>query len=455
MKFPLSFAGVLVLATCLSAIAQTNSSSPNQAALLTAFGWRFAYGQNLAGIDINDAELSNFLTGFSLGAQDHKLSPDLSGIFPDVDALAKVRQKRVMDAIARRNFAAAQQFLDQWKENGPVTSLPDGASFKILSDGNGAPPKPTQTVNAHYLARLINGDEITEFGPGDIILVTNHLNQGLFEGFQKIGTGGKMELYLPPALAAEQVEIADAPHGSALVYEIEMLGIKETPADDLADAQLPPAPDPPPLAYSGQFSTNDVIEAWGWEIAERNRLEQLTLSREELTNLLAGLAAGVREQPLPFDAEKFGPQIDQFVSGRKAAFQQMRQQKQIAAMNALFAKLDGDTNVVTLPDGLRYEILEPGDHHFPRRGQIVLVNYTGQTLDGHVFDQTINEPLHVEVGRVMPGWNEGIQKIGVGGKIRLYIPPSLGYGGDAVSGIPAYSTLIYNIELLDIQDAAK
>ena len=79
-------------------------------------------------------------------------------------------------------------------------------------------------------------------------------------------------------------------------------------------------------------------------------------------------------------------------------------------------------------------------------GQTVLVNYTASTLDGHVFDQTAHEPLHVDVGRVMPGWNDGIQKIDVGGKIRLYIPPSLGYGSDAVSGVPADSTLIYDIE---------
>jgi len=454
MKFPTLFPGIFFFATCLAMGTQINSVATNPT-LLTAFGWQLADEEHLAGMDINDLELTNFLDGFSLGAQGQHPPHNIDGIFPDVDALAKVRQKRVIDAIARRNTAAAQDFLNHWKQSTLVSNLPDGVCCEILHAGNGTIARPTQTAKVHYIARLINGDLITEFDPGDVILVTNHLNVGLFEGFQKIGVGGKMKLYLPPTLAAEQVEIAGAPPGSALVYEIEMLGVKDTSPGDLADELVPPAPDPPPPAYSGRFATNDVIEAWGWQIAQRHRLWRLMLSDDELANFMAGLETGVRGQPLSFDAEKFQPEIDQFVNERQDQYQLAFKQKQIAAMNALFARLDTDTNVVKLSDGLRYQILKPGDRHFPRRGQIVLVNYTGQTLDGHIFDQTVNEPLHVEVGRVIPGWSEGIQKIGVGGKIKLYIPPSLGYGGDAVSGIPANSTLVYDIDLLAIQDTTK
>lgn len=455
MKLPKSLAGILVFATCLAAPAQTNSAITDQHALLTAFGWQLAHEEYLAGMDINDQELTNFLNGFSLGAQGRRLPLTPDGLFLDVNALARIRQKKVIVAVSIRNNAAAQDFLKQWKAKEKVVSLPDGVCFEILRTGDDTFAKPTQTVNVHYIARLINGAEITEFDPGDIILVTNHLSFGLFEGFQKIGVGGKMQLYLPSNLAAEQVEIAGAPPGSALVYEIDMLGVKKTSAGDLADELVPPAPDPPPPPYSGRFATNDVITAWGWQIAARRRLGHLMLSDEELKSFLAGLEAGVRGQTLSFDAEKFQSEIDHFITGRKKQFQAAFKQKQIAAMNALFTKLDTDTNVVKLPDGLRYQILQSGNHHFPQPGQIVLVNYTAQTLDGHVFDETANEPLHVEVGRVIPGWSEGIQKIGIGGKIKLYIPPSLGYGGDAVSGIPAYSTLVYDIDLLGIQDADK
>lgn len=450
MKFPVSWAGMVILGTCLTAMAQTNSGL-NQKKLLMADGWLLAQEQYLAGMDVSDGELACFLNGFSAGAQDQKLPPNQDGIFQDVNALAKARQERVIAAIKRRNGEAAQQFLTHWHASGPVTDLPDGVDFTIVKAGNGGPATPMQTVTVHYFARLINGTEITEFGPDDLILVTNHLSQGLFEGFQKIGVGGKMTLYLPPDRAQGLVDIAGAPPGSALVYDIDLVGIKDTPASDLADALVPPAPDAPPPPYSGRFATNDVIMAWGWEQATRVRLGRLLLNGDELTNLLTGLETGIRNQPLDFDAETLQPQIEQFINERKQHYQEAFKEKQIAAMKSLFATLSKDTNVVELPDGLRYEIMKRGNTHFPRTGDIVLVNYTGQTLNGHVFDQTVNEPLHVEIGRVIPGWSEGIQKISIGGKIKLYIPPWLGYGGDAVSGIPANSTLIYDIELLDIQ----
>src|SRR4029077_19683553 len=135
------------------------------------------------------------------------------------------------------------------------------------------------------------------------------------------------------------------------------------------------------------------------------------------------------------------------------------QQQRLDEMNALFAKLKKNKRVIELPDGVRYEVVKPGKGPFPKPGQTVLVDYTGRLANGTVFDQTYNEPLHIEVGSVIPGWNEGIQKIGKGGRIKLYIPPSLGYGDEDSSGvvapIPADSTLIYEIDLLNIEDAPK
>jgi len=458
MKFPAFIDGLFgffILGICLSAPAQTNAGVAHQDAILTALGWQLASDEHLAGATLSSSELTNLLGGFSLGMQHHPLPLDMRAISPDVDALARDRQKGVIAAIKSRNLAAAEDFLKRWEEDGRVTRLPDGVCFEIVQAGSGVPAQPAQTVRVHYVARLINGTVVTEFGPDDVILVTNHLNGGLFEGFRKVGPGGKMKLYLPPELAEEQVQMAGASPGSALVYEVEVLGSRDTPPDDLAAAQLPAAPDPPPPAYSGQFPADEVIEAWGWKIAERNRIWQANLNEKESAEVLTGMEMAIRGQSLPFDTEKMRPMVAAFIDERREEFRLAFKQKQIAAMNALFSQLDKDNGVVKLPDGLRYKILKPGSGPFPHLKQTVLVNYVASTLDGHVFDQTAHEPLHVDVGSVMPGWNEGIQKIGVGGKIRLYIPPSLGYGGDAVSGVPADSTLIYDIELAGIVDTAQ
>ncbi len=425
------------------------TSNPQMA---TVFGQWLARNNHVNGVDVSDAEMAVLMKGFMEGSRDERLTFASPQLFADVRALAEVRQGKVFRAIELDSATTADRFLRQWKADGSVMALADGVGIKILQAGDKAHPKPQQTVKVHYFARLLNGSEVTEFGPDDLILVTNHLNVGLFEGFQQVGKRGKLQLFLPPALAVHQVEMADAPRGSALICEIEMLGIGDTPPDDLAAALVPPAPESPPPGYSGNFPTNQVIEAWGWQLAQQGHLPKMALNEDECAAVAKGFEAGVRGEPVLFDAAKIQA-MDAFVNERRQEFVQAFKRKQVADMETLFAKLKENTNVVTLPDGLRYEIVKPGEGIHPKPGQIVLVNYTGSLINGHVFDQTTVEPLHVTVGRVIPGWSEGIQKIGKGGKLRLYIPPSLGYGGDAVSGIPADSTLIYDIELLDIQNA--
>jgi FKBP-type peptidyl-prolyl cis-trans isomerase len=450
--------GAFIFAICavlVAANAELFSTNTDSVQIATALGWQLAHEKEVNGVEISETELTNFIAGFLLGAQDHELPLDMRQISPDVEELATVRQQKVIEAIKRQSAKDAEAFLANWEKSATVTELPDGVRYEIVRGGGGTFARPTQTVRVHYVARLVNGTIVVEFGADDIILVTNHLSRGLFECFQKIGVEGKVRLYLPPPMAEHEVEIAGAPHGSALVYEVEMLGVKDTSANELADALVPAAPESPPPPYSGRFATNDVIKAWGWEIAQQSRLWKLSLNPNELAGLAKGFESGVRGNALSNEAQRGLPLVDQFVNDRKQQFQEAFRQKQMAAMASLFAKLDKDTNVVRLSDGLRYEIVKPGSGVFPKVGETVLVNYTGRTLGGNIFDQTVNEPLHVEVGRVIRGWNEGIQKIRVGGKIKLYIPPSLGYGGDAVSGIPAYSTLIYDIELLRIENTAE
>jgi FKBP-type peptidyl-prolyl cis-trans isomerase len=88
----------------------------------------------------------------------------------------------------------------------------------------------------------------------------------------------------------------------------------------------------------------------------------------------------------------------------------------------------------------------------------VEINYIGHLLNGKVFDQTQGgDTYKVELKNPpgpwpIPGWTEGLQKINKGGKIKLYIPPSLGFGDQAYDGAPPYSTLIFEIEVVDIKD---
>jgi FKBP-type peptidyl-prolyl cis-trans isomerase FkpA len=106
--------------------------------------------------------------------------------------------------------------------------------------------------------------------------------------------------------------------------------------------------------------------------------------------------------------------------------------------------------------GLRYTDIQPGaGETVTGRGQTVLVHYTGWLEDETKFDSSRdrNDPFSfpVDCGYVIPGWDEGVKGMRVGGLRRLVIPPGLGYGARGAGGvIPPNATLVFEIELLEI-----
>lgn len=99
-------------------------------------------------------------------------------------------------------------------------------------------------------------------------------------------------------------------------------------------------------------------------------------------------------------------------------------------------------------DGLYYIIDVPGNDTKPKVNSDVRVKYKGMLLDGKVFDE--NEDFEFNLSNVIAGWRRGIVLFGEGGKGKLLIPPSLGYGDQEVGSIPANSVLIFDIELLEV-----
>jgi FKBP-type peptidyl-prolyl cis-trans isomerase FklB len=108
--------------------------------------------------------------------------------------------------------------------------------------------------------------------------------------------------------------------------------------------------------------------------------------------------------------------------------------------------------VVTLPSGLQYQVVSEGTGPKPAITDQVRVHYRGTTIDGKVFDSSIDrgEPIELSVGGVIAGWTEALQLMPVGSKWKLFIPSNLAYGDQAAGSIPPGSTLIFDVQLLDI-----
>ena len=102
--------------------------------------------------------------------------------------------------------------------------------------------------------------------------------------------------------------------------------------------------------------------------------------------------------------------------------------------------------------GLQYKIVSPGSDVKPMEEDVVEVNYRGTTIDGKEFDSSYkrNETAKFPLMNVISGWTEGIQLIGEGGKIMLYIPSDLAYGPNAPAEIGPNSTLIFEVELIKV-----
>jgi FKBP-type peptidyl-prolyl cis-trans isomerase len=111
--------------------------------------------------------------------------------------------------------------------------------------------------------------------------------------------------------------------------------------------------------------------------------------------------------------------------------------------------------VFATPSGLQYEVISEGDGPKPRETDTVSVHYEGTLLSGEVFDSSYarNEPAEFALDEVIPGWTEGIQLMNLGGSYRFFIPPALAYGEQGYGNIiPANSTLIFRVELLEIAE---
>lgn len=120
-----------------------------------------------------------------------------------------------------------------------------------------------------------------------------------------------------------------------------------------------------------------------------------------------------------------------------------------------FLKTNKDKEgVQTTKSGLQYQAIKSGSGKTPALTSTVKVHYEGKLLDGKVFDSSIarGEPIEFPVNGVIPGWTEALQRMKVGDKWKLFIPPGLAYGERGAGGdIGPNELLVFEVELLDVK----
>jgi FKBP-type peptidyl-prolyl cis-trans isomerase FkpA len=106
------------------------------------------------------------------------------------------------------------------------------------------------------------------------------------------------------------------------------------------------------------------------------------------------------------------------------------------------------TNAIKHPRGFYYIIENQGTGNNPTVCTNVAFTYKGQLTNGTVFDQSTT-PVLYPLSQLITGWQLGLPLVKTGGKIKLFLPPSLGYGSAAIPGIPANSVLIFDVTVVE------
>lgn len=178
-----------------------------------------------------------------------------------------------------------------------------------------------------------------------------------------------------------------------------------------------------------------------------------------------GFIDGIEKVILTTDPEKCSQYLQDFSAKKMLAqeAEEAEKAKELFADNLENGQKFLEENkqrkeVITTESGLQYEIIKQGKGKIPTTEDKVKVHYHGTLIDGTVFDSSVDrgEPVVFGVTQVIPGWVEALQLMPVGSKWKLYIPYELAYGERGAGELIApYSTLIFEVELIDIENSDK
>lgn len=183
------------------------------------------------------------------------------------------------------------------------------------------------------------------------------------------------------------------------------------------------------------------------------------LKRGKMDSLSVELMAMGLQDGLDSTVKLTPEQVQGVMQAFMTKMQSKRQAEEAAASEKV--RVEGETflaengkrtGVVTTPSGLQYEVLTMGTGPKPTEADQVKVHYHGSFTNGEVFDSSVDrgEPVVMPVSQWIPGFVEALQMMPAGSKWKLYIPSDLAYGAGGNGRIPGGSTLLFDLELIEV-----
>ncbi|WP_415883548.1 FKBP-type peptidyl-prolyl cis-trans isomerase [Neptuniibacter sp. QD34_54] len=202
-----------------------------------------------------------------------------------------------------------------------------------------------------------------------------------------------------------------------------------------------------------QFETLEQKASYGIGRQMGDQLAQQPFEGMDLNAISAGIADSFNGEAMRVEVQEIQEAFN-VINERLRAAQEAQAKEAAAAGEEFLAENAKREGVVVLESGLQYEIIEAGEEgDKPSRESTVRTHYHGTFTDGKVFDSSYDrgQPAEFPVGGVIAGWTEALQLMNKGAKWKLFIPYNLAYGEQgSPGGIPPYSALVFDVELLDI-----
>lgn len=410
---------------------------------------------------------------------------------PDAaDAEAEVVE---VDPAADAETAADAEAVDAAQEAAGDTAAPEatmeplvvedalvtesGLQYVEITEGEGASPQEGDIVTMHFVGSLpdgtVFGDSRSQGQPITAIFGRDQLLPGWEEGLALMKEGGEAQLIIPPDLAFGEQGFGLIPPNSQIVMDIELLSVEAPPEPTAVDEADLTTTDSG-LQYYDIVEGDGVSPEEGWGVTTDFSIwlrdgEQFVSSSQDREPLSFVLGEGNVVFPGWDEAVstmKVGGKRyviipselalgDQEAGGVPAGSDLIMEIDLVDAREPVMMTEVPEEDYTETDSGLKYYDIVEGDGATPQEGDTVVVHYTGWLEDGTKFDSSIDrgEPFRFELGSggVIPGWEEGVATMQVGGTRQLVIPPELGYGEAGAGTIPPNATLIFQVELLDIE----
>jgi FKBP-type peptidyl-prolyl cis-trans isomerase FkpA len=198
-----------------------------------------------------------------------------------------------------------------------------------------------------------------------------------------------------------------------------------------------------PPAAKVETEEQKTLYALGYAVSDN--LKSFDLKPEEAELVKAGFADGIAQKKATAEPQEYMAKLRELNTTRMAA-----------ARKAVIDKAAAEKGAEKLESGMVIQTVTEGTGASPKATDTVKVHYHGTLVDGKVFDSSVDrkEPATFPLNGVIPCWTEGVQKMKVGGKAKLYCPSDLAYGDQSPSpDIGPGATLIFDVELLAIETA--